>query len=84
MQNISSFFEKFQKILSSETNLKESIVLSIQNAIKVKIEPTNIVYKNNNIYLKENHFIKNEIFFKKQDILLEIYKLTGKRINDIY
>ncbi len=69
---ISSFLDKFKKILFQ----KEGILIFISETIfkytKFKIDPNKIKIKNTYIYIENSPIIKNEIFIYKNKILADL------------
>ncbi len=83
MFNISIYLEKFQKINSTNSSLKDFIISSIEAVIKIKINKNNIEIIKNRVLFKVNPIVKNEIFINKVKITKEL-KLKNLIIKDIF
>ncbi len=84
MKNISSFLEKFSKLIKTDDNLKNNIISSIKNITGFEIKKENISIKNKIAYIKEKPHFKNEVFMNKDKILNELFKINNtKEISDI-
>lgn len=75
--------EKFKKINTTNSSLKDYIIDSICKAVKVKIDKNNIEIRKGCVYLKVNNIIKNEIFINKNKISKEL-SLKNLIIKDIF
>lgn len=83
MFNISIYLEKFQKINSINSSLKDFIADTIEAVIRVKINKNNIEITKNRVLFNVNHIVKNEIFINKLKITKEL-KLKNLIIKDIF
>lgn len=83
MFNISIYLEKFQKINSINSSLKDFIINTIEVVIKTKINKNNIEIVKNRVIFKVNHVVKNEIFINKTKIIKEL-NLKNLIIKDIF
>lgn len=78
MFNIANFFEKFSKIQSTNSELKESVSNIIKNITGIYIDPKKIEINNKDLKLNINPVIKNEIFFHKEKIFQKINILNSE------
>lgn len=81
MFNIQLYLEKFKNFGQSERQLKEIILLSIDEVTGIKIENKDIIVKNNEVNLKTSPGIKSVIFVKKEAIINKIKEKGGKIID---
>ena len=72
MFNISIYLDKFKKIEVKSSNLKNHIIDSINNIIKINIDKKDVELKNGVVYLRVHPVVKNEIFINKNTILKEL------------
>jgi hypothetical protein len=66
MQDISSFFDKFKKLISSDATQKNAVVLVIRDVFSIEIDPKSINIKNNIAYIPSNPILRSELLRKKQ------------------
>ena len=78
MLSISSFLEKFTKILNTSTLVRGFLIDIIKKEINYDIDVKNIKVQNGIVYLNERPIIKNEIFMKKNKILSELNQLIPR------
>lgn len=83
MFNISIYLEKFQKINSINSSLKDFIADTVEAVIRIKINKNNIEITKNRVLFNVNHIVKNEIFINKLKITKEL-KLKNLIIKDIF
>lgn len=83
MFNISTYLDKFKKISSKKSFLKDAVAASISKVLEINIDKNNIEIRKNNIYLKIKPTVKNEVFIKKKFIINEL-KAKNIPINDIF
>jgi hypothetical protein len=84
MKQISSFLEKFSRLIKDNKDLKKEILLAVKSAANISLDEKNISIKNGTLYIKEKPQVKNEIFMKKEKILSSIEQILGKKaISDI-
>jgi len=69
---ISSFLDKFKKILFQKEEILVFISETIFKYTKFKIDPSKIKIKNTYIYIENSPIIKNEIFIYKNKILSDL------------
>lgn len=69
---ISSFLDKFKKILFQKEEILVFISETIFKYTKFKIDPNKIKIKNTYIYIENSPIIKNEIFIYKNKILADL------------
>jgi len=79
MKNISDFLGKFQIIISSDDDLKESIILAIKNTIGIVLNKKDLKVLGDTVFIKTSPVIKNEIFLKKEKIIKKINEIPRKR-----
>ena len=80
MKNISSFLDKFKKIIKSDEDLKDKICSSVKKHTGLEINKNSILIKNKTAYIKEKPHFKNEIFMKKEKITNDLRGI----VSDIY
>lgn len=84
MKGITSFLDKFKKLVRHDTETKESIIKAVKDIIDVEINESDIKIQNKVLYIKSTPYIKNEIFIKKDLVLEKLQKfLKNKIIKDI-
>ncbi len=83
MENISSFLQRFKKLLSSQGARKQISIESIKKIFGVDIDPEKIKIQNDILYISASPLFKNTLFLKKRELLDEINKQVGSRIFDI-
>ena len=83
MFNISIYLEKFQKINTTNSLLKDYVVNSIERVIKIKINKSDIEIRKNKVFFKVNQVVKNEIFINKVKLIEEL-NLKKLYIKDIF
>lgn len=83
MFNISIYLEKFQKISTTNSALKDFIIDSINKIIKIKLNKDSVEIRKNRVYLKINQVVRNEIFINKEKIADEL-KFKNLIIKDIF
>ncbi len=81
--NISAYLEKFKKLGSGDTSLKEVLVRVLGEVVGINISPEKISIKNGEIFLNVSPAIKNTVFIKKETILLKLKEKATQNILDI-
>lgn len=82
--NISSFFDKFKKIIYQKQETKKIIKEVVSKNISFNLEEGFFVYKNGIIFLNCSPVIRNEIIMRKEKILKELREqLVSCNILDI-
>jgi hypothetical protein len=71
-QHITSFFEKFKKIIFQKNQIKEIVIKNISEIISYQIKDNWIDIKKNEVNLKTSPLLKNEILIHKKEILEKI------------
>ncbi len=69
MQDLSSFLDKFKKILTSESIQREKVALIIGEVLSVKIDPKSVVIKNGTAKIGGSSVFRNEIFLRHHTIM---------------
>ena len=72
MFNIAIYLEKFKVIGSENLLLKDYVIDSIENIIKIKINKDCVIFKKNTVFFKVNQAVKSEIFINKNKITEEL------------
>lgn len=72
MFNISIYLDKFKKIESKSSSLKNNIIDSVNKILKINIDKKDVEIRNGVIYLKVNPVVRNEIFINKVNIIKEL------------
>jgi len=79
MNPISNFFEKFKKLIQNSGLQKQAVIEAIKTITNIEVESKKIRFGENSIYINIPPAIKFQIFLKKEKILNEIKKSTGKQ-----
>lgn len=69
--HITSFLDKFKKILFQKEELKNIVTKIISEEIKYPIEKDKIKFKNGIIFVEGSPVVRNEVMMKKEQILLK-------------
>lgn len=80
MQGIALFLERFKHLMRSNEATKEIVAKVFLDALKVKLEPSDISYKKNILFVKSYPALKNEILIRKKTL---IEKLKENGLSDI-
>lgn len=83
MNNLSSFLQRFKKILSLRAIESGVIVDVMKKTLGVDINPSDVKIKNGVLYVNTSPIIKNMIFLKKKLLLQNINSGEGSKIADI-
>ena len=67
--HITSFLDKFKKIIFQKEELKNIIINTISEEIHHSLESNNIKIKNNCIYMPTSPILRSEIMMHKKQIL---------------
>ncbi len=82
--NISQYLEKISKVYNQNISLREAVVGSLKDLVKIELSDKDLILKNGILNIKTNPVIKTEIFIKKKRIIEEINKRLGeKKVFDI-
>ncbi|OGZ04790.1 MAG: hypothetical protein A2648_00770 [Candidatus Lloydbacteria bacterium RIFCSPHIGHO2_01_FULL_41_20] len=81
--HIKNFLNKFLKLDNENRRLKKELIEIININLNLIIRDNQIEISNSNILIKTTPLVKNEIFIKKEGILKEFNKKTGKNIISI-
>jgi len=82
--HITSFLDKFKKVLFEKEEINKIIGDVILKHISFQINTSLIKNKNGIIYIKTSPTVQNEIFLKKHSILKELsVSLPNKNFKDI-
>jgi len=73
--HITSFLDRFKKIIFQKEELKNIIVRVISEEISFKIEDDSLKVKNGCIYIQGSPTLRNEIMIHKKQILTKIKDL---------
>ncbi|OGI97781.1 hypothetical protein A3A11_02600 [Candidatus Nomurabacteria bacterium RIFCSPLOWO2_01_FULL_43_15] len=79
MIEIKDLLGRFDKLLFSEKEKKESVRKIISEIINLSIKNEDIKIKNGTIYLNIKPIYKNEIFLKWEEIILRLKESLGKK-----
>lgn len=80
MIEIKDLLHRFDKILLSEENKKESVRRAVSEALGVEISSKDVSIKNSVLYLNIKPIYKNEVFLKQEKILKRLEELLlGQR-----
>jgi len=74
--HITSFLEKFKKILFQKEEVYKIIASVISEHISFLIEPNSIKIKNTTIYIQGSPTLKNEILINKNKIILKLKEVV--------
>lgn len=72
--HITSFLDKFKKILFQKEEVKNIVTKIISEEIKYPIEKNKIKFKNGVIFVEGSPVLRNEVMMKKEQILLKSKK----------
>ena len=73
--HITSFLDKFRKLVFQKEELKNIVVKTISEEITKPIEPTSIKIKGALIYIEGSPILRSEILIHKKQILLKLKDL---------
>lgn len=77
LNNLSGLFDKFKGLLHSELGKKTRISDIIFTHTKIRITPSQIVYREPSFFIQADPVIKNELFLRRAVIEREIEKEFG-------
>ncbi len=84
MANIKDLLSSFNKKFSKDFAEKDVVISVFEKILKIKLERSDVVIKNEVLYIKSNPYIRTEIQLHKKEIIKEIQKQKiGKTIKDI-
>lgn len=84
MANIKDLLSGFNKKFSKDFAEKDVVISVFEKILKIKLERSDVVIKNEVLYIKSNPYIRTEIQLHKKEIIKEIEKQKiGKTIKDI-
>ncbi len=83
MYNISHLLEKFSKKITSDEDIKKTIIEIIKKNTGLDIPIKVLEIKNYIIYVQTSSAFKNKIFISKKAILDDIEKLSSIKIVDV-
>ena len=69
MQDISSFFDKFKKLITHDSTQRENVALIFSEVLSISIDPKNITIKNGTAQVQGSSVLRNEIFLKRFSLL---------------
>jgi hypothetical protein len=69
MQDISTFFDKFKKILTNDSIQKEKVAEIVGEVLLISIDPKNITIKNGTAQISGSAVLRNEILLRRYSIL---------------
>jgi hypothetical protein len=72
MNEISSFFEKFKKLLTNDTAKKQIVSDAINDMLGVKIDPNSIRIKNAVATIPSTPVLRSELMIKKHLLLKKV------------
>ena len=73
--HITSFLDKFRKLVFQKEELKNIVVATISKEISHPIEPSSIKIKNAYIYVDGSPILHSEILIHKKNILIKLKNL---------
>lgn len=73
--HITSFLEKFKKIIFQKEEIKNIISRIISEEINFQLEKDKIKIKNGIIFVEGSPVLRNEVMIKKKQILIKIKNL---------
>ena len=82
MFNIATYLEKFKNIGSSENSIKDIIISSLNEILKITVTRKEIRLQNGTAYIQTSPLVKNQLYIKKDSILSHISQKTDK-VKDI-
>lgn len=72
---ITSFLDKFKKIIFQKEELKNIIVKTISFEISHKVESNSVKIKNGYIYVEGSPILRSEILMHKNNILVKLKEI---------
>ena len=75
MIEVKDLLVRFNNLLLSEENKKESVRRAVSEALRVEIRPEDVKIKKNIVYLNLKPIYKNEVFLKQEQILKKLREL---------
>lgn len=83
MENITSFLQKFKKILSSQGAHAYVFIEIVKDELDIKLQKKDVSVRGNVIYVRVSPASKNTIFLKKKKILDLLTEQAGRHVTDI-
>ena len=83
MDNISSFLERFKKLLTSKSAVTQEVLDAIKTHTGVSLDKTQINIQNNVVFVQTTPMVKSTIFIKKVPILQTLKERIGQHVMDI-
>jgi len=83
MIEVKNLLARFEKILLSEENKRESVRRALAEALNLEINPADVRIKNNTVYLRLKPIYKNEILLKQEQILGRIQELLLGQVSPL-
>ncbi len=83
MENITSFLQKFKKILSSQGAHAYVFIEIVKDELGIKLQKKDVSVRGNVIYVRVSPASKNTIFLKKKKILDLLTEQAGRHVTDI-
>lgn len=80
MNPLQNFLEKFKNILSAPLAAKQSVILSIKEAVHVDIKSEDVTIKDGVIYIMATPLVRNEIYMRKRLIIKKINEALSKEV----
>lgn len=77
MDQLSQYLERFKKILTSSSEIKETILSVIASISGITLEKTDIDIKHDTLYIKAHPATRNAIFMRKRKVLDELSSRLG-------
>lgn len=78
--HITSFLEKFKKIIFQKEEIKNIVTKIISEEINFQIEKDKVKIKRGIIFVEESPIIRSEIMIRKKQILIKIKKFFPQTI----
>jgi len=78
--HITSFLDKFKKIIFQKEENKELVVGVISKEISFEIKKDSVKIKNGIIYIKESPIVRNEIMMRKKQILNKLKNVLPENL----
>ena len=82
MENISSFLQRFKKLLSSHGAVRQIVAEAIKQEVGIDIPTEKITIQSGVVSIQASTVVKSQVFIKKNAILGRVRAL-GSSISDI-
>lgn len=74
MKPLSFFLKKFETLGSNERLVKEKFLKILERDFQIKLESSDLFFRNNNLFVKAEPTARTEIILKKKELLTSLEK----------